>query len=80
MESVYGKSLRRSYDKANKISAVHALNAFVSNTKTVLRQEIGYKKDSEITMIPLLLEAIDLKEAIVTINVNGCNWLSKEYS
>ena len=67
-----GKTLRSSYDTASNTSAVHTLNAFVSNTLTVLRQEIGYKKDSEITMIPLLLKAIDLKGSIVTIDAIGC--------
>ncbi len=67
-----GKTLRASYDMASDTSAMHTINAFVSNTLTVLRQEIGYKKDSEITMIPVLLEAIDLKGSIVTIDAIGC--------
>ena len=70
--AIDGKTLRKSFDKANEQSAIHTLNAFVVDNLTVIRQEFGYKKDSEITMIPTLLDSLDLNNSIVSIDAIGC--------
>ncbi len=70
--AIDGKVLRKSIDTANEKSAIHTLNAFVVDTLTVIRQEVGDKKDSEITLIPILLDALNIKGAIITIDAIGC--------
>ncbi len=67
-----GKALKKSFDTANEQSALHTLNAFVVDNLTILRHEVGTKKDSEITMIPELLSKLDLRNAIVSIDAIGC--------
>lgn len=67
-----GKTVRGSQDRINGRDAIHCLNAFVTEHHTVLRQIIGEKKESEITMIPELVESVDLKGATVTIDAIGC--------
>lgn len=67
-----GKTLRRSFDRANKKSAIHTLNAFVVDSMTILRHEVGSNKDSEISMIEDILKKIDIKNSIITIDAIGC--------
>ncbi len=67
-----GKTVRGSQDRVNGRDAIHCLNAFVTEHHTVIRQIIGDKKDSEITMMPEAIESLDLKGATVTIDAMGC--------
>ncbi len=70
--AIDGKTLRKSFDTANEQSAFHTLNAFIVDNLTIIRHEVGTKKDSEISMIPKLLSKLDLKNAIVSIDAIGC--------
>ena len=70
--AIDGKTIRGSHDKANGKEAFHALNAFVTEHHTVIRQLIGNKKESEITMIPQIVEGLDIKGATITIDAIGC--------
>lgn len=70
--SIDGKTLRHSYDKANDKPAIHMVSAFASNARMVLGQEKVSDKSNEITAIPKLLELLDIKGAIVTIDAMGC--------
>ena len=56
----------------NGKEALHSLNVFVTEQHTVIRQLIGSKKESEITMIPQIVEGIDIKGATITIDAIGC--------
>ena len=69
--AIDGKTVRGSQDRGNGRDAIHCLNAFVTEHHTVIRQIIGEKKDSEIAMMPELIESIDLKGATVTIRCHG---------
>ena len=51
---------------------MHILTAFCSQNKMSLGQEIVQGKENEITIIPRLLEHICIKNAIVTIDIMGC--------
>ena len=66
------KTVRGSQDRINGRDAIHCLNAFVTEHHTVLRQIIGEKKESEITMLPEVIDSIDMKGATVTIDAMGC--------
>jgi len=67
-----GKELRRSFDKAKDKKALHMISAFATKSNIVLGQEKVDCKSNEITAIPKLLELLDLKGSLVTIDAMGC--------
>lgn len=67
-----GKTLRRSHDKKNNLGALHLVSAWSSEHSLTLGQVATAEKSNEITAIPLLLEMINVKGAIVTIDAMGC--------
>lgn len=70
--AVDGKTARRSHDRGKGRSALHVVSAWASENQTVLGQVATEEKSNEITAIPLLLRALDLKGAIVTLDAMGC--------
>ena len=69
--SIDGKTLRRSYDKKSDKSSIHMVSAWSSVHSCVLGQIKTEEKSNEITAIPKLLEVLEIKEAIVTIDAMG---------
>lgn len=70
--AIDGKTLRRSYDQGKEKSAIHMVSAWSSANGVVLGQEKTAEKSNEITAIPELLEVLELKGCIVTIDAMGC--------
>lgn len=70
--AIDGKTLRRSYDRASSKSAIHMVNAWATANHISLGQVVTDAKSNEITAIPKLLEIIDIKGALVTIDAMGC--------
>lgn len=70
--AIDGKRLRRSFDHARGLKAVHSVAAFVSDQGLVLGQISVDEKENEILTIPKLLELIDVRGATVTIDAMGC--------
>lgn len=70
--AIDGKSIRGSYDHTKNQSAVHLVSAFATSLKLILAQEKVSEKSNEITAIPKLLELLEIKGAIVTIDAIGC--------
>ncbi len=70
--SIDGKTLRRSYDKKNNRAAIHMVSAWANNNQLVLGQLKTAEKSNEITAIPKLLEVLNIKGSIVTIDAMGC--------
>lgn len=70
--AVDGKTLRRSYDNKKRTSAIHMVSAFCSENGIVLGQKKTSEKSNEITAIPALLELLDIKGCVVTIDAMGC--------
>lgn len=68
--AIDGKTSRHSFDKDKK--AIHMISAFASEARIVLGQKKVLEKSNEITAIPELLEWLDIKGAIVTIDAMGC--------
>lgn len=66
-----GKSLRGSYDRNQGVKALHLVTAWASEQRLVLGQVKVEDKSNEITAIPALLELLDIKGAIVTIDAMG---------
>jgi predicted transposase YbfD/YdcC len=70
--SVDGKTLRRSFDKANGKLPFHIVSAWANENGLSLGQQQVIGKSNEITAIPELLKVLALKGAIVTIDAMGC--------
>jgi predicted transposase YbfD/YdcC len=71
--AIDGKTSRRSHDRKRGQKALHLVSAFATTNRLVLGQEAVDEKSNEITAIPALLERIDVKGALVSIDAMGCN-------
>lgn len=70
--AIDGKTLRHSYDTASNQAAIHMVSAWCNTNHLVLGQLATEAKSNEISAIPMLLELLDIKNAIVTIDAMGC--------
>ena len=70
--AIDGKRMRRSYDNNKDQSAIHMVSAFAAENGVVLGQIKTADKSNEITAIPALLDLLDVKGCIVTIDAMGC--------
>ena len=70
--AIDGKTLRQSHDRKNNKKAIHMVSAWSSANQVVLGQVKTDDKSNEITAIPELLKALELKGCIVTIDAMGC--------
>ncbi len=70
--SVDGKVLRGSYDENNKHTAINMVSAWSSLNSATLGQIKTASKSNEITAIPKLLEMLNIKSCIITIDAAGC--------
>lgn len=70
--AIDGKTLRRSYDKANSKSAIHIVSAWATANHISLGQTVVDQKSNEITAIPELLKILELSGCLVTIDAMGC--------
>jgi predicted transposase YbfD/YdcC len=66
-----GKTLKGSYDREQKQSALHLVSAWASEHRLVLGQVKVADKSNEITAIPALLELLELAGCIITIDAMG---------
>lgn len=70
--AIDGKTLRHSYSKEDNKGAIHMVSAWANENGVVLGQIKTKEKSNEITAIPKLLEVLDIKDCIVTIDAMGC--------
>jgi len=70
--AIDGKTLRRSYDRSSRKQAIHMVSAWANANGVVLGQVKTSEKSNEITAIPKLLEVLELKGCIVTLDAMGC--------
>ena len=71
--AIDGKTSRRTHNRKTGHKALHLVSAFATNSRLVLGQEAVFEKSNEITAIPALVERLDLKGALVSIDAMGCN-------
>lgn len=71
--AIDGKSSRHSYD-GEDTPMLHTVSAFATEARIVLGQEKVVEKSNEITAIPKLLNLLDIKGHIVTIDAMGCQY------
>ncbi|GAB4216473.1 MAG: ISAs1-like element ISCbu1 family transposase [Synechococcales cyanobacterium] len=69
--AIDGKSMKGSYDRESSLEALQMVSAWSSVHGLVLGQCAVEKKSNEIRAIPVLLEQLDLKGAIITIDAMG---------
>ena len=67
-----GKTVRGSHDREHGKSAIHMVSAWSMENQLVLGQLKTEEKSNEITAIPLLLDLIDVRGSVVTIDAMGC--------
>lgn len=70
--AIDGKTLRRSFRDAERTAFVHMVSAWAAGNQMVLGQVKTEDKSNEITAIPRLLELLEIKGCLVTIDAMGC--------
>lgn len=70
--AIDGKTCRGSHDRGQELGPMHIVSAWASEEGLALGQVATEEKSNEITAIPLLLQQIDLKQSLVTIDAMGC--------
>ena len=70
--AIDGKSSRHSFDGDGNM--LHIISAFATEARIVLGQEKVSEKSNEITAIPKMLDWLDVKGHIVTIDAMGCQY------
>lgn len=71
--AVDGKTSRRSHDRSTGRRALHLVSAWATTERLVLAQEAVDQKENECSVIPDLLDRLDVEGAIVTIDAIACN-------
>lgn len=69
--AIDGKTLRRSHDTAKGKSPLQVVSAWATANRLVLGQVNVADKSNEITAIPALLELLDVRGCLVTIDAAG---------
>jgi len=69
--AIDGKTIRGSKDSFHNKSAIHIVSAWASQNGLVLGQRKVDGKSNEITAIPELLDMLDIKGCIITIDAMG---------
>jgi predicted transposase YbfD/YdcC len=70
--AIDGKALRRTFDRTRGLGALHLVSAWATRNGITLGQVAAGDKSNEITAIPQLIDLLDLKGCIVTIDAMGC--------
>jgi predicted transposase YbfD/YdcC len=67
-----GKTLCGSHDRKKGQKALHLVSAWATQSRIMLGQVKTEEKSNEIEAIPRLLNMLDIKDSIVTIDAMGC--------
>jgi len=67
-----GKTLRGTRCRSQQLKALHVVSAWAGQTGLTLGQVAVESKANEITVLPQLLELLDLQDKTVTIDAIGC--------
>lgn len=69
--AIDGKTSRRTHARSKGLAPLHLVSAWASRQRLVLGQEAVDEKSNEIVAIPLLLQRLQLRGALVTIDAMG---------
>ena len=67
-----GKTARGSFDRRREQSPLHVVSAWAASQSLVLAQRTAEEKSNEITVLPEVLDALQLEGVLVTIDAMGC--------
>lgn len=70
--AIDGKTARRSYNRKDKLGTIHMVSAWANQAGLSLGQVKTEEKSNEITAIPALLELLEIKNCIITLDAMGC--------
>ncbi len=70
--AIDGKTARHSYDRKGKLGAIHRVSAWANQAGISLGQVKTGAKSNEITAIPALLDLLEVKGCIITLDAMGC--------
>jgi predicted transposase YbfD/YdcC len=70
--AIDGKTLRRTFDRTAGLSALHLVSAWATANGITLGQVAVDAKSNETTATGQLVELLDLKDCVVTIDAAGC--------
>jgi predicted transposase YbfD/YdcC len=70
--AIDGKTVRRSFDRRNGHSPLHLVSAFAVEHGLVLAQRAADAKRGELTVLPDLLDGLDLRGCLVSLDALAC--------
>jgi predicted transposase YbfD/YdcC len=70
--AIDGKTVRRSFDRQNGRSPLHLVSAFAVEHGLVLAQRAVGTKRGELTALPELLDSLDLRGCLVSLDALAC--------
>jgi predicted transposase YbfD/YdcC len=70
--AIDGKTVRRSFDRRNGRSPLHLVSAFAVEHGLVLAQRATDAKRGELTVLPDLLDGLDLRGCLVSLDALAC--------
>jgi predicted transposase YbfD/YdcC len=70
--AIDGKTLRRTFDRGRGLGALHLVSAWATGNGITLGQVATDDRSNEITAIPQLIDLLDIKGCVVTIDAMGC--------
>lgn len=70
--AIDGKTLRGSFNAADKSDALHLISAWATAGGLTLGQLLVEAKTNEITAVPRLLRQLDVKDCVVSLDAMGC--------
>lgn len=70
--AIDGKTLRGSFDQAHRTLPIHLVHAWDRANGLMLGQVAVADKSNEITAVPALLELLDVKDAVVSLDAMHC--------
>ncbi len=69
--AIDGKTLRKSFDTSSGIRALHTVNAYACELGACIGQVTVSEKSNEITAIPRLLDILELRGKVVSLDAMG---------
>jgi predicted transposase YbfD/YdcC len=70
--AIDGKTVRRSFDRRSGRSPLHLVSAYATEHGLVLAQRAAEEKEGELTVLPELLDGLDLRGCLVSLDALAC--------
>jgi predicted transposase YbfD/YdcC len=70
--AIDGKTVKRSFDRRNGRSPLHLVSAFATEHGLVLAQRAAEAKKGELSVLPGLLDGLDLRGCLVSLDALAC--------